>query len=511
MKRLYYFLISVLAVFAVASCDNGESADIDAIKTLKIVGSQLLFSPDAVNEGYIQYEAVDPVSARSDKEWCSVSVNASENKVLVSVTGNPSNESRYARITLNSGNESLSLTAQQLGEVLDGLDIESVTAPYEGTELVYPIKSNLQMTVQSNQEWIKAVLEKDKELGDLLRITVDKNPAARVRVGSISFSAGFQSGTIDVLQYPPIVRETRWELNVEEGSFVYPHQVNNVTVKAGSEIADEKYAVAVVSKSDVVTSVEDYIFDVFAVEAKKTIDAQLAEGAIHSFEEGLQAGDYSFTVEDLPGSVYVLLVGYDETGYVTGLYQWAEVSVKDKLPIYFKWAGTWKITGREVPYSGATWTQPEEWTITIDEDAIERTLTVRGINSMTQSVVTEYDAATFKFTYNEDGSISLLSQLGPTFPYSTYGDSNLMPQGSYSKNGGSSYSRVSSMGYVIFTATMSDDLSKASIKPGIRNSGGVDYEYEAFRLYLIAGNGSTYTLGGSSGVIPLPFEMTKIK
>ena len=367
------------------------------------------------------------------------------------------------------------------------------------------------MTVKPDQEWIKAVLEKDKELGDILRITVDKNPAARVRVGTISFSAGSQSGTIDVLQYPPIVRETRWELNVEEGTFVYPHQVNNVTVKAGSEIADEKYAVTVVSKSDVSTSVEDYIYDVFAVEAKKSIDAQLAAGTIHSFEEGLQSGDYSFTAEDLPGSVYVLLVGYDETGYVTGLYQWAEVSVKDKLPIYFKWAGTWKITGREVPYSGATWAQPEEWTITIDEDAIESTLTVHGINSMTQSAVTQYDAASFKFTYNEDGSISLLSQLGPTFPYSTYGDSNLMPQGYYSKNGGSSYTRVSSMGYVVFTATMSEDFSKASIKPGIRNSGGVDYEYEAFRLFLLAGNGSTYTLSGSSGVIPLPFEMTKIK
>ena len=119
----------------------------------------------------------------------------------------------------------------------------------------------------------------------------------------------------------------------------------------------------------------------------------------------------------------------------------------------------------------------------------------------------------FKFTYNEeDGSITLLSQHGPTFPYSaSYGDSNMMPQGYYTKNGGTSYTRVSSVGYKIFSATMSEDHATASVTPGIRTSGGVDYEYVAFRVFLLAGTGSTYTLSASSGVIPLPFEMTRIE
>lgn len=86
----------------------------------------------------------------------------------------------------------------------------------------------------------------------------------------------------------------------------------------------------------------------------------------------------------------------------------------------------------------------------------------------------------------------------------------MMPQGLYTKNG-TSYTRVSSVGYEIFSATMSEDFSTATVKPGIRTTGGVDYDYAAFRLYLLAGTGSTYTLSASSGVIPLPFEMTRIE
>ena len=512
MKRLYLILLTVLAVAAVSSCDNGEGMNIDAVKTLKVVDTQLLFSPDAIGDGYVRYEAENSVSAESDKDWCTVTVNASEKKVVVTVTGNPSNESRYARVTLRSGDESLSVTAQQMGEVLDGLDITAVTAPFEGNELEYPITSNLQMTFQSDKDWIKTELVNDKEKGNVLRITIDPNPDSRVRVGTISYSGGSQTGTIDVLQYPPVVRNTDWELGVQEGSFVYPHQVNTVTVTAGPAVAAEKYVATVVSKSEVTTSVKDYIFDVFAVKAKAVIDSRVASGEISSFAEGLQAGDSQFTAEDLASTVYVLLVGYDDTGYVTGLYQWAEVAVADKMPLYYRWAGTWKITGREVPYSGVTWNQPEEWTITIDEENLEKALTVHGINNITQSTVVQYDGARFSFTYNEDGSITLLSQKGPTFPYSTYGDSNMMPQGLYTKNG-TSFTRVSSVGYTIFSATMSADYATATITPGIRTTGGVDYDYVAFRLYLLGGNGSTYTLGSSyqSGVIPLPFEMTRVR
>ena len=320
------------------------------------------------------------------------------------------------------------------------------------------------------------------------------------------------NGSINVLQYPPVKRETRWTLAVEEGTFVYPHQRNNVTATADAAIAGEKYVLTVVPKSSITGSVEDYIFDVFAVEAKNKIDKDVADGVISSFEEGLLSGDSGIISEDLPAKVYVLLVGFDATGYVTGLYQWAEVAVADKMPTYYRWAGKWKITGREVPYSGVTWVQPETWTITIDEDNLEKTLTVHGINSITTAVVVQYDAAVFKFTYNEeDGSIKFLSQHGPTFPYSaSYGDSNMMPQGLYTKNG-TSYTRVSSVGYEIFSATMSEDFSTATVKPGIRTTGGVDYDYAAFRLYLLAGTGSTYTLSASSGVIPLPFEMTRIE
>ena len=513
MKRVIHILLSVAAVLAFFSCDNGEGLEIDAAKTLKVVDSDLLFSPDGVGAGVIKYDAVNSVSVQADKDWCTATVNESEKKVQVSVTKNLSIESRYARVTLRSGDESLTLTVQQMGEVLAGLDLTDITAPFEGTELTYPIKTNMDVKVSADKDWIETSVSQDKELGTVLRIKIGQNPNPAVRTGLLSFEAGSHNGSINVLQYPPVKRETRWTLGVEEGSFVYPHQLNNVTATADAAIAGEKYVLTVVPKSSITGSIEDYIFDVFAVEAKNKIDKDVADGVISSFEEGLLSGDSGIVSEDLPAAVYVLLVGFDATGYVTGLYQWAEATVADKMPTYYRWAGTWKITGREVPYSGATWVQPETWTITIDEDNLEKTLTVHGINNITTSVVVKYDAAVFKFTYNEeDGSITLLSQHGPTFPYSaSYGDSNMMPQGYYTKNGGTSYTRVSSVGYKIFSATMSEDHATASVTPGIRNSGGVDYEYVAFRVFLLAGTGSTYTLSASSGVIPLPFEMTRIE
>ena len=512
MKRVIHILLSVAAVFAFFSCDNGEGLEIDAAKTLKVVDSDLLFSPDGVGAGIIKYDAVNSVSVQADKDWCTVTVNESEKKVQVSVTKNLSIESRYARVTLRSGDESLTLTVQQMGEVLAGLDLTDITAPFEGTELTYPITTNMDVRVSADKDWIETSVLQDKEQGTVLRIKIGQNPNPAVRTGLLSFEAGSHNGSINVLQYPPVKRETRWTLAVEEGTFVYPHQRNNVTATADAAIAGEKYVLAVVPKSSITGSIEDYIFDVFAVEAKNKIDKDVADGVISSFEEGLLSGDSGIISEDLPAKVYVLLVGFDATGYVTGLYQWAEVAVADKMPTYYRWAGKWKITGREVPYSGVTWVQPETWTITIDEDNLEKTLTVHGMNSITTSVVVQYDAAVFKFTYNEeDGSIKFLSQHGPTFPYSaSYGDSNMMPQGLYTKNG-TSYTRVSSVGYEIFSATLSEDFSTATVKPGIRTTGGVDYDYAAFRLYLLAGTGSTYTLSASSGVIPLPFEMTRIE
>ena len=298
---------------------------------------------------------------------------------------------------------------------------------------------------------------------------------------------------------------------VSYNSYLLLDEKTVLTDTADAAIAGEKYVLTVVPKSSITGNIEDYIFDVFAVEAKNKIEKDVADGVISSFEEGLLSGESGIISEDLPAKVYVLLVGFDATGYVTGLYQWAEMTVADKMPTYYRWAGKWKITGREVPYSGVTWVQPETWTITIDEDNLEKTLTVHGMNSITTSAVVQYDAAVFKFTYNEDGSIKFLSQHGPTFPYSaSYGDSNMMPQGLYTKNG-TSYTRVSSVGYEIFSATLSEDFSTATVKPGIRTSSGVDYDYVAFRVYLLAGTGSTYSLNASSGVIPLPFEMTRIE
>ena len=299
MKRVIHILLSVAAVFAFFSCDNGEGLEIDAAKTLKVVDSDLLFSPDGVGAGVIKYDAVNSVSVQADKDWCTATVNESEKKVQVSVTKNLSIESRYARVTLRSGDESLTLTVQQMGEVLAGLDLTDITAPFEGTELTYPIKTNMDVKVSADKDWIETSVSQDKELGTVLRIKIGQNPNPAVRTGLLNFEAGSHNGSINVLQYPPVKRETRWTLGVEEGSFVYPHQLNNVTATADAAIAGEKYVLTVVPKSSITGNIEDYIFDVFAVEAKNKIEKDVADGVISSFEEGLLSGDSGIVSEDL--------------------------------------------------------------------------------------------------------------------------------------------------------------------------------------------------------------------
>ena len=508
LMKKYLFIILAGAALLAAACQE-EQPTYEIHDNINVVSQNIVFMPQG-GSGSIVVEAESAITATSDRPWCNVSVSGMT--VTVTVPEWTGKENRYAKITLQSGQEKISLTAQQFGEVLGGLDITDISSPFEGTTQEINFVSNLPVTMTANQSWIHVTV--NEETGTV-KIVIDPNTESGTRIGAINYSVGSHPGTINVLQYPETVRVNDWSASVVDGNYTYPNQTDVIGIQSNGSVANDKYVYAVVDKSKV-SNVEDYAFSVVALEKRNEILAKVESGQYASFADGLSTGNLTETFQNLdPDSgVYVIIVGYGDNGYVTGKWAAIDLTIEDREPMYYKWTGTWNITGRTVPYTGQTFTGAETWTITKDESDVEsQTLTVRGMNSLTTASIVNNDAAALKMKYNaEDGSLEFRTQHGKTFVYSdSYGDCYMFPQGLYTKNG-TSWSRVSTMDVVIFKAQLNLDNKTVTITPGIRTSDGVDYNYDAFRLYFFRiGTSGTYSLNASvsSGVIPLPFEMTR--
>ena len=507
MKPMKKYLTIILAGAALlaASCQE-EKPTYEINDNITVVSQDIVFMPQG-GTGTIVVEAESSITATADRPWCNVSVSGMT--VTLSVPAWTGKDSRYSKVTIKSGKEEISLTAQQFGEVIGGLDMGDITSPSEGTVKEFNYVSNLPVTMSADKDWIHVALDKEHQT---IKLTIDKNTEAGTRTGVINYTVGGHTGTFNVLQYPETVLVTdAWSASVTDGGYEYPHQSDVISIS--SAVSGEKYVYDIVSKSKV-TDLEDYAFSVVAVEKKNEILSKVESGQLSSFAEGLTTGDVTGTYYDLDADsdVYVIFVGYQDDGYVTGRWGYVDLAIEDREPPYYKWTGTWNITGRTVPYTGQTFTGAETWVITKEESDVEyQTLTVRGMNSLTTASIVNNDAAALKLQYKEDGSIEFHAQNGKTFVYSeSYGDCYMYPQGLYTKNG-TSWSRVTGT-YTIFTARFSEDYKTITITPGIRTSDGVDYNFDAFRLYFYRiSNGSTYSLNTSvsSGVIPLPFEMTR--
>lgn len=482
---------SLLALLALASCKRQETEPVEWRTKLQVVSSDLTFYPDG---GQGTVELNETVSkAEPNCSWLTASVSGS--KVSVSVNEWAGNQARYAMLTISSATESVKVPVIQYGEVIAGLDMADIAAPFTGTTVLYDVKLNVGLQLKADQDWIHATYEPEERL---LTIVVDENPNPATRVGLLTYKAGSVSGSIDVIQNPPYVREG-WELTSGEASFAYPDFLLSASSTPASQ--SDQYVFFSVPASQVSGDFEDWLFLTKAGQIRRDILAQAA-AAGKDFKDFLVSGAYSTSFNVEPGQNYLIAVGFGENSYVTGKYQALEVTVDDVRPAYFKWAGTWSVTSGDFS---------EEWKISIDEDHLEESLLIDGINSITTSSVVSNKASTMVLTYNkEDGTVSLLTQKGKEFHYSdSYGTCTMQAQGRYSKSEGS-YTRVSAMGVKIFSCALSADGKSATMTPGTRTSGGVEYPFVQMRLWLVRNDtGGTYSLNASSGLIPLPLEMYK--
>lgn len=499
MKKIVYLIATALVLMTV-SCKKEQTPLYQEPEKLTLVSYELEYFPEA-SEGKVVVNTTDALTATSNRDWCVASVAG--NTVNIRVTDNTSKQNRYARLALKAGDASLDVTVIQYGEVLAGLGtLSDITSPVEGNVITIPVKLNVSVTFDTDADWIHPELEENQ-----IVVKVDPNPNPETRLATVNYQAGSSVGSFDVTQYPELIKPESWVITEGTPTYVYPKFSTTASLSAGVE---DMYVIRLISKSTVEGDIDDWIFDTFAVGVRNEILAKVEAAPETAFKDYLTTGTDAVTFDDIkPGDFYVVALGFGENSYVSGRYQYKAVTVDDIRPAYYKWVGTWTIKGNQNPFGTLTFTGEEQWVISIDENNLDKELFVRGINSITNPTVVAADGDAMKLTYNaSDGSISLLSQKGPGFDYSTYGVSYMHPQGMYSKNG-SSTTRVSAIGALIFTASFAQDGS-VTITPGTRTSSGVTYNYFGFRMYLDAGNGSTYTLGSAyqSGVIPLPFEMT---
>ncbi|MBP5217324.1 MAG: BACON domain-containing protein, partial [Bacteroidales bacterium] len=272
MKK-YLHILMVGAMLMTVSCQV-EQPTYEINDNIKIVSQDLVFSPQGGN-GTIVVEAESAVTATADRPWCTVTVSGMN--VAVTVPEWNGKENRYAKITIQSGKDAISVTAQQFGEVIGGLDMTDVTSPAEGSVKEFKYVSNLPVSLVSNESWIHIAI--DEEL-QVVKITIDKNTEAGTRAGVVNYTIGGHSGTFNVLQYPEtILVQDGWTATVVDGGYEHPKQFDVISMQATNPA--EKFVWAVVDKSKV-TDVADYAFSVVAVEKKNEIMAKVESGQLAS-------------------------------------------------------------------------------------------------------------------------------------------------------------------------------------------------------------------------------------
>lgn len=500
MKKLFYILLATFALsFIAVSCEDGEGSEVSIVQNVTIVDSDLVFTPAGGNEGYITFEANGVVSVTCNKTWCTAVVTG--NTVTVSCEPNYSNETRYARISLTCNGTTTEITVQQYGEVIDGLEISDITANVEGTVVQIEVKTNLNILLESEYEWIHPVYEKPNII-----ITVDENTEHGTRLGTFSYSAGSVSGTVNVTQYPPLIKATDITLAAGATTFNYPEFKQAASVEFTGEDGYVYTLVPAVKLGE--TSIVDYIFNTFAVETRNTILADM-ETSEKTFSEYLTYGNQDLEFGSINvGKNYLILVAFGDNTFVTGMYQYLEINIEDVRPSYYKWAGKWTMTGTNYQNNPAT---PEEWTISIDEDHLEESLLIDGMFAVGTTSVRTYNADQFVLDYDsETGDIFIKHQMGIDFPYSSsYGTCNMELRGYYTKNGGSSYSWVKNSQYV--RISIDADSQTASGTPMMRTSDNVDYPYAYLRVLLVRQDtGGAYSLTASNNYLPTTFTLTRV-
>ena len=346
MKKFHSIaLLFGLILLAAVSCRKENQQTIEWRTELQAVKSNLVFFPGGGTETL--EVNLSSVNVTADKAWCSVSVSG--NVITVTVPANEGKQSRYAKLTITAGGETINAAVIQYGEVFDGLELVDMDAPKQGAVFAYPYTANVDVDVKADKDWVHVAFDEEKPI---VTVTVDPNTGFGYRFATVTYQAGSNSGSAQIVQEPTYGAVTGWTAEDAEGRYVFPDQYDKIQVTPPADMASAPYYWVVVDPSELLgKDIPAYIREA-AIELKAAADA----GQV-TFDKGSASQEY----KNLPSTATAVIVVFDDQNYPTGQYALVEVAVPDRGP------KKQQVDGWDVVHTGGTYEHPvqtDQFTVT---------------------------------------------------------------------------------------------------------------------------------------------------
>jgi len=192
MKK--YILLAALVLAGFTACSEDEDWGMDGEKLIQVTKSDVLFQA-AAGTGTVVFNATGQVTAETDRDWCTATIDG--NTVNVSVTENGNLEGRSSQLILRCGSDSVHVTVQQIGLVFQlSAGSEIVTSSDEVHSLTYEMTANVPLTFESDEDWFSVVSDEEH-----LTVSFKENTNGHARMGTLKYSSDTFSGLLKVTQY----------------------------------------------------------------------------------------------------------------------------------------------------------------------------------------------------------------------------------------------------------------------------------------------------------------------
>ena len=356
MKKYLYIILTALAALPFVACQEQEEVYKPEVKDINVVSvKNLVFLPPG-GSGTITVDCASSFTATTDKSWCTVSVNG--NEVTVTASENPSRESRYASVILQTSQSSQTVVVQQVGAIVAGFEMEGDTVSEAGETFVYSYASNLPVQMSSDKDWVHFEMIDDEELGKLVKVIFDPNPGL-TRYATVTYTAGEITRSAEFVQWPTPMRITNWDVSITDGAYDFPNQTDVLTVTVPDDTQWYEFELVTKEKLKEESEVLQNAL-AMAVITHVQIEVFMSQGWIESPAELLKSGSFSETHENMPRSIWAIIMPFDQRGFPTGEVYYKDLQIPDRGPV------KQVVDGWEITHTGGTYTHPNQ----IDEFAI---------------------------------------------------------------------------------------------------------------------------------------------
>lgn len=185
MKKIFSIITLCLCALWV-SCSDEEA--VTTTSSLQVVATDGIDFSAASGEGTITVDATEAVTAQSNKDWCTTTVEG--NVVHVAVTTSSEVTSRIAVVTISAGTRSVDVPVVQAGAVtiLDEYNLYYCCG-YDGGQFNFSFKTNTSYAVEVPEEaagWLTYTYDTDNNVLQFnVAASADKTPrGAEVKVSS---------------------------------------------------------------------------------------------------------------------------------------------------------------------------------------------------------------------------------------------------------------------------------------------------------------------------------------